>query len=155
VRQDEIDTRMPLAERKQVCGAHLHSALLVPITSNGEVTAVITLAEVRRRNRREYTPDDIAFVEAVAAGLSAALSLRLVARQGRSVESPRTIRARDGHNNPTIRGRLRSSLSSILGSVEMIRHSRHQPDAGLDKYLGIIDSSAQRINHLFEDQQVR
>jgi hypothetical protein len=54
--------------------------------------------------------------------------------------------------DPVLKGRIRSSLSSILGSVEMIKSHNPNTDASLDRYLSIIDRSAQRINDYFAEK---
>ncbi len=149
INQEQTDRKMTEAEARQICRPDLQSALLVPITVGQETLAVISLAELRRWSRYQYNQSDILFAGSVAMGLSLAIRLALSKKTktpSRLEESGvKTARVTD----PVLKGRIKSSLSSILGSVEMIKSHNPSTDASLDRYLSIIDRSAQRINDYF------
>jgi len=114
--------------------------------------AVISLAELRRWSRYQYNQADVLFAISVASGLSLAIQLALGKKtkdHSRLYEdSIKPAKLTD----PALKGRIRSSLSSILGSVEMIKSHSPNTDASLDRYLTIIDRSAQRINDFFAEK---
>ncbi|MEW5993536.1 MAG: GAF domain-containing protein, partial [Candidatus Zixiibacteriota bacterium] len=153
VNPEEIECKMLLSERRQLCSAHMNSALLVPLTIGEEVMAVISLAELRHWSRSRYTPADLAFVSTVAAALSLAMQAVLSGRSRGVLPTGTEDRFADtSPSDMSMRGRVRSSLSSILGSVELIRHRQPVSDRDLDRYLTIIDRSAQRICDLVREK---
>jgi hypothetical protein len=144
--QKRTERKITEAEAKQICHPDIQSALLVPITVGRETLAVISLAELRRWSRYRYNQSDVLFASSVAAGLSLAIQLAL----GKRTKVPSRLEESSiepaTFPDPVLKGRIKSSLSSILGSVEMIKSHNPNADAGLERYLSIIDRSAQRIN---------
>ncbi|MFH1373175.1 MAG: GAF domain-containing protein [bacterium] len=152
INQEQTGKKITEAEARQVCCPGLQSALLVPVTVGQETLAVISLGEMRRWSRYQYEPADILFVNSVAAGLALAIQLALGRRRQnrptRKQEKDRSL----APGNATLKGQVKSSLSSILGSIEMIKAHTGETDGGLDRYLSIIDRSAQRINGYFTEE---
>ena len=152
INQEQMGKRMSEAETRQVCCPGMQSALLVPVTVGQETLAVISLGEMRRWSRYQYEPADILLVSSVAAGLALAIQLALGRRrQDRSTRRQEKVQPL-ASGNATLRGQVKSSLSSILGSIEMIKAHSGEADGGLDRYLSIIDRSAQRINGYFTEE---
>ncbi len=152
INQEHTDKKMAEAEAGQVFSADLKSALLIPITVGRQVLAVVSLAEMRRWTRYQYSPADVLFAGSVASGLSLAIQLALGKRSKTRPRLERNIAGSTVLHDPMLKSRIKSSLSSIMGSVEMIKS--HKPDTitGLDRYLSIIDRSAQKINgFIFEE----
>lgn len=152
INQDHTDKKITEAEAKQICGSNLKSALLIPVTVNRQVLAVISFAEMRRWERYQYNQDDVLFACSVASGLSLAIQLALGKR---TKTRPRLKEDGLGSvklHDPALKSSIKSSLSSILGSVEIIK--AHQPDTNtsLNRYLSIIDRSAHRINNVLHQE---
>lgn len=152
INQEQTDKKITEAEARQVCRSDLQSALLVPVTIGQETLVVISLTELRRWSRYQYNQSDVLFASSVASGLSLAIQLALdektkaPSRLDESSIKPVTF------SDPMLKGRIKSSLSSILGSVEMIKSHNPNTDASLERYLSIIDRSAQRINDYFVEK---
>ncbi|HWR83287.1 MAG TPA: hypothetical protein VN285_08290 [Candidatus Deferrimicrobium sp.] len=152
INQELTERKISESEAQQICRPDLKSALLVPVMVGRQALAVISLIELRGWERFRYSQADILFTGIVAAGLSLAIQIALsqkpIDRLTRSEREAGISIVRD----PEMRGRIRSSVSSILGSVEMIKSHKPDPELDLDKYLGIIDRSANRINEYFLQQ---
>ncbi|MCK4462676.1 MAG: GAF domain-containing protein, partial [candidate division Zixibacteria bacterium] len=139
------------AEAGQAFFPEVQSAMLVPVMLGQQVLAVIGIADSHQGGRRSYRRLDILLVRSTAAILALAIQASLGRKLTGSIVENR------GLDSPTmrtsqLRGRIRSSLSGILGSVEMIK-SQHKPSGpALEKYLSIIDKSAQRINDCITEQ---
>ncbi len=152
INSDQIEHKMTLTERRQLCSARTSSALLVPITIDNKAVGVISLAEMRRRTRFQYSPADAGLAGAVAGALSLAIQLLLARDRARSVSLGRDATDSISTPHPELRGKIRSSLSSILGSVEMIRFREPHPGDNVARFLNIIDRSAQRLCGLFQEE---
>jgi signal transduction histidine kinase len=151
VNQSDAEHHMTPAEAGQAFFPEVQSAMLVPVMLGQQVLAVIGIADSRHEDRRSFRRPDVL----LARSISAILALAIQAGLGRKVTGS-TVENR-GFASPTIkasqlRGRVRSSLSGILGSVEMIKSQHKSSDPALEKYLSIIDKSAQRINDCFTEQ---
>ncbi len=152
INQQDSDKKISEAEAKQMAGSDLKSALLVPIKVGQEVPAVISLAELRGLDRYRYTQADIQFADSVASALSLAIQMNLSRKTKLSVKSSRDWFAAASIHDADVRSRIKSSLSGILGSVEMIKSHAPETDTSLERYLSIIDRSAQRISAYFTEE---
>jgi transcriptional regulator with GAF, ATPase, and Fis domain len=136
------------AEARMLGTGDLQSALLVPLKIEDEVVGVISIAEQRKGERHTYTETDVVFATSVATALSLAIqrNVRRRTKTGRNrlFDSPQS--------RAELRSRIKSSLSGIMGSVEMLKSRRSSIDPDLEKYLAIIDRSAQKINEYFVDE---
>jgi transcriptional regulator with GAF, ATPase, and Fis domain len=139
INQENSENRLSDIEASQVFGGTVKGALLVPVRSNDHVTAVISLAEQRTWKRRQYRSSEIQFVSIVA-GLLTSVMPESGSRR-RSVES--VLQNLDMDTNG--RCRVKSSLTGILGSVEMLRTDRTMNPDKVDRYLGIIDKATRRL----------
>ncbi len=146
INQQSTDRRMTEAESKQVFGIKLNSALLVPVKIGSAAVGVISLADQREWHKYQFKQDDIQFVTAVSSILSVAL--RLVRSANESTATlPRKVGKFDpeAYAQARARGRIKSSLTGILGSVEFLKNHRQPTENDLHKCLAIIDKSARRI----------
>jgi transcriptional regulator with GAF, ATPase, and Fis domain len=118
--------------------APLGAVMILPIRSAGDVIGTLSLASVKKSRRRNFSREERQF-----AHLIALLTSSMIVKDRRIQASANwsIVNSTDRQ----IRSRLKSSLSGILGSLELIRTSEygHQD---LGHYLQIIDKSAQRIN---------
>jgi len=127
------------AEAQQVYQADLQSSLLTPITVAGEVRGVIALAERRPQSRYRITDSARRLAELVASALSLAIRLHETPWDVVAPVGPEALDHSTGVNN-----RIRSSLTGILGSVEILRSRGGKTDE-IDRYIGILDRSARRL----------
>ncbi len=146
INQEKTDKKIPEAEARQIGCDGLKSALLVPVTVQGQVLAVISLTEKRRWSRYQYTPSDVLFVRSIASGLALAIQLALGKKKKISLRHEEDIVPSPVPADPMIRGRIKSSLSSIIGSMEIIKSHTLQTERNLDQYFSIIDRSVKKIH---------
>ncbi|MFQ6008722.1 MAG: GAF domain-containing protein, partial [Candidatus Zixiibacteriota bacterium] len=152
VNQQNINSKITQAEATQIAIPEIKSALLVPIKVDEEVVGVISLAETRSWNRYQYSESDILLASSVASALSLTIQL--------GIRDQAITRVRRSHrrlfsnqaNDSEVRSRIKSSLASILGSVELIKSHQRSPHRDFDKYLSIIDRSAQKISDYFNEE---
>lgn len=142
VNQAHRESRMSEAEMNQAFSSGMRSALLVPVKVGEHVLAIISMGEMRGWERFRYRQRDIRFTATVASVLSAGMALKLK----RSV-APRSRLHEPGmwSTDGKVRSRVKSSLTGILGSVELLKSRSGLEDDNLRHYLDIIDTSARRI----------
>lgn|GEM_PF-1716795 len=146
INQQETEKRLALPEVRQAFCPGVKSALLVPIKRGGEVIGVISLADVRSWGRYQYRDEDILLVRVYAALLGTAPLTQVGGRLAESAnrlasldESKKVVAAFDPWSE------MRSSLTGILGSVEMMSADDSMDDRSRARYLSIINRSARRI----------
>lgn len=150
INQESTDRQMAEPEEKQVFGLPVSSALLVPVRVGSSTLGVISLGETRTWSRFQFRQGDIQFVTAVAAGLSVAMLLN---RKKASFKMPKPPETRaPSPDDANARGRIRSSLSGIMGSIEFLRSKQQPADESLDRCLAIIDRSARRISECISSE---
>jgi len=116
--------------------------------------AVISLADSQPADEMESLEGEREFVEAVAAALS--VSILLDYRREAAVlhrDTPSRLTATDVPDGE-LRGQMKSALTGIFGSVELIKTS-DRPERNLEHYLSIIDRSARRISDYFAEAEVK
>ena len=155
INQENSDSKVGEAEAAQCFCEELKSALLVPVKAGETVLGVISLADIRSWERYHYQQAHVLLVSAVASVLARVLALptpavRLKRDIGAGLQSLEGAR----YLPPEARSRINSSLSGILGSVEMMR-AQPASDMAVSRYLAIIDKSARNIGECFtEDTSV-
>jgi transcriptional regulator with GAF, ATPase, and Fis domain len=146
------DREIAEAEATQIATRDLKSALLIPVKVDEEVVAVISLAETRSWNRYPYSEIDILFASSIAKALSLTIQTAIRDRANTRVRpSHRRLFAKQV-NDSEVRSHIKSSLAGILGSVELIKSRQTSPDQDFDRYLSIIDRSAQKISDYFTEE---
>lgn len=132
------------AEESQAFFGEVQSALLVPITVGNQVLAVIGVGSADKEVRCGYRRADILLTRSIAGALS--LAIRAELNRGATRPRDESDRLRTSSSTSRLRGQVKSSLSGILGSLEMIKAQHESSGPQLDKYLSIIDKSAHRIH---------
>ncbi|MDH4035493.1 MAG: GAF domain-containing protein, partial [candidate division Zixibacteria bacterium] len=138
------DQALTAAEASQAFSGEAQGAMLVPIVVGHQVLAVIAVANAPGSDMFRHRRSDILLTRSVAGALGLAIHAGLS-------RSAAHVRDEDGSAktkppSSRLRWQVNSSLSGILGSLEMIK-AQHKPgDPELDKYLSIIDKSAHRIH---------
>ncbi len=139
VNQETSDIRLSDIEGSQVFGSNVKGALLVPIKASDRVVGIISLAEQRAWKRRQYCSSDVQFVSIVAGLLSGMMNDAPSGK--RDIQS--MLRTLDGDMRS--RNRVKSSLTGILGSIEMLQADRNMNPEKVGRYLSIIDKASRRL----------
>ncbi|UCD63353.1 MAG: GAF domain-containing protein [Candidatus Zixiibacteriota bacterium] len=149
INQESTDKRMTQPEAQQVFGLDVKSALLVPVKIDAATVATVSLADARSWERFQFRQGDIQFVTAVAGVLS--LVIPLSGRRKTGSTSDRETRRPEATEgvDPVARNRVKSSLSGIIGSVELLKSKENPTGENLQRCLSIIDRSARRIGEYF------
>ncbi len=136
-------SRMPEIEARQAFTDTARTALLVPILAGSKAVGVISIADFDRRLVPALERGSRLFIQTVARLLSLAVGRPEVAAGPPAEYRPGEVPA----SGREIRTQVKSSLTGILGSVEMLRSNPASPaDENLERYLSIIDRSARRID---------
>ncbi|MFZ5980608.1 MAG: GAF domain-containing protein [Candidatus Zixiibacteriota bacterium] len=141
-RMSELESRLTLS-------ADLTTSLLVPIRVREKVFALITLAERRNRERFQYSPLDILFVNGIAQAISMAMQLSLFRRRAESgSDRARLLEEMNQVEEftPEVKSRIKSALTGIMGSVEILKSRAEKGEVNPGRYIDIIDRSARKIN---------
>lgn len=125
----------------------VRQAVLVPVLSGKNVKGVIGVAA--SGDSDSLTEEQIAWVEQVAMIMSSAL---VNLEQRVSQEIPAAMYSKNVTGEPELRGRVRSAITGILGTVELIK-ARGKPDESLNRQLELIDKSARGLNRFVADRE--
>jgi hypothetical protein len=133
------------SETGQAFRPGVKSALLVPVVGKDRIEAVISIADPMLDSNSEIRNEDRIFVSSVASLLTRALTQSPEPVQGLGRSEAIAAIQEIGPLDYSTRGKLRSQLSGILGSVEMIRTVEPGDTPRMRRYLEIIDGSARKI----------
>lgn len=136
--QNNPEQQMEAAEARQAFNDEIQTTLLVPLVIGRNVVGVLGLADTRDSSQFEFSEDAVRFAAGVANSLS--IAIQFSQGQGQSRSAVERIFA-----DSELRRQLISPLSGIIGSTEKLRNADNM-DSNADRYLEIIDKSAQRIN---------
>ena len=150
VNQKDPDSRMSEAEAAQCLTRDLQSALIVPVQSGGHTAVVISLAEMRDWKRFRFGGSEVLFAEAVARALTLAIQKSQLRQQ--AMAGLRGRAAAQSLEDAPVLDRVKSPLTSILGSIEILRSKPEGDEERLHRYLGIIDRSARRIQEFLTEE---
>ena len=135
--ESTVETVMSGIERRQALVDSVRSVLLAPLMHADRVVGIISIGSFAGTSLDQTGQT---FVMAVADQLAVAMD-----RSGQQMV-PSDIGVPDTFERRT-KSRVRSSLTGIMGSVELLRsHSALADDKGFDRYLSIIDRSARQID---------
>ncbi len=139
-------------ESMQVFAPGVKSAVIVPIKYSDKVLGLISLADDEVMAASALTEASLQFVETIAALTAVAMD---ACTRGKSALSEFASAARGeitgAGQRRGMRRQLRSSLTSIIGSLEMIRSGDGGDDTKRNKFLSIIDKSAQKMSEFLAD----
>ncbi|MBD3258366.1 hypothetical protein GF377_08020 [candidate division GN15 bacterium] len=136
-------------EMRQMFGMQPAAVIIAPIAPRGKTVGTVSAAVRRRNSPGEIDPSVVQFVEAVATALAAAMVVL-----GQAIKRDRE--AADSRTSIDIdrRSRLRSWLTGILGSVELIQTHRDTADeATFGRYMNILDTSARKIGEMLKEEE--
>jgi len=138
---------MPDIESMQVFSPGVKRAVIVPIKCSDRILGLISLADDKVIAASSLTETNIQFVETIAALAGVALDTFTRSKNALS-EFAAVARGEivDAGHRREMRRQLRSSLTSIIGSLEMIRSGDSSDETKRDRFLTIIDKSAQKMS---------
>jgi GAF domain-containing protein len=161
VNQDDPESLMPAKEAKLILDERIKSALLVPLTINGEAVGIISLGEMRNFERQPITQQETTFVRHVSSQLSLALKKGLLVRSNERMreELKRFEGTKDrwegGRHLPSswsdLKFEVSNPLTTILGSAELLRLKEGNLSPENFKYIRNIEKGADRIQKVLED----
>ncbi|MEK7774342.1 MAG: GAF domain-containing protein [Candidatus Zixiibacteriota bacterium] len=126
---------------------------IVPVKIRGQVLALVTLGHSSPLT--ELSEEDTAFINAVVAVLGSAIETTLavtaLSKSRQQITYPAIVADAEPAKEDMFKGRMKSALSGILGSMERIRTSNSDLDESTRRYLGIIEKSAGRMRAYMED----
>jgi transcriptional regulator with GAF, ATPase, and Fis domain len=145
INQEDPESLMPDEECEQIMSRNLSSGLLVPIIMDQNPVGVLSVGEMRSWGRRPFEKEEIAFVKGVANQIPL-----LLERDSKisSLDSKTKPGAEEGTNQ--LGFEINSSLSTIYGSVELIRNKKKTLDKETLKYLEVIEKGGQRVQKAFK-----
>jgi len=151
INQDDPESRMPPQESTSSLIPNIKSAMLVPIMLDDKVKGIISIGEARNWNRRRFGATDLIFAKDLAAKCSMALKMkRLQMDVERSREGHRRLTLSGGESASDLRYRIKSPLTSIIGSVELLRLKGLSDDFST-RYYDLILKSADRIKTMTDE----
>jgi hypothetical protein len=132
------DMTLSVTEAQAVLTSPLGAVAIAPIPASDGVCGTISIASGETSRRSGFNPAERRLIHLVAQVVGLMLS-----HDGRIQSTAAWSITRNSDRQ--LRSRMKSSLSGILGSLELIRMGEHNGQP-IDHYLRIIDSSARRIN---------
>ncbi|PWB76434.1 hypothetical protein C3F09_00250 [candidate division GN15 bacterium] len=139
-------------EMERCLGGSMNALAILPVMNDGRTEAVITVGRTTRTTAGNFTRSEVLLARATADALSTVLVT------GSRKPAPSFGRFRFGSfDSPfaamELRSRMKSSLSGIMGSVELMK-AQNEPDTpSMNRYLSIIDKSAQRMHQYLEQAE--
>lgn len=132
------DMTLSIAESQAVLTSPLGAVAIAPIPSTDGSCGAISIASGESDRRSGFSPVERRLIHLVAqvVGMMLAYDGKVQTNGAWSITR---------NSDRQLRSRMKSSLSGILGSLELIRMGEHNGQP-IDHYLRIIDSSARRIN---------
>jgi GAF domain-containing protein len=129
---------------------------IVPVKIRGQVLALVTMGY--HNSVPAISEDDSAFVHAVVAVLGSAIETMMavaaMSKPRHQLTYPSIATESESSNNPMFKGKMKSALTGILGSMERIRTSTSTFDESTERYLGIIEKSAGRMRAYVDEDIV-
>ncbi|HUU46663.1 MAG TPA: GAF domain-containing protein [Acidobacteriota bacterium] len=142
VDQDDPEITMDRGEATRALMPEFRTANIVPVTRNGSVLGFLDVMEARDPDRKSLQPCDRFLLRAVAdhaAHLWSGAVPRPGSQQGDSAAGGLSARLKELHRD------IVNPITSIIGSVELIRHKQPDLTGVTIKYLNTIERSAVRI----------
>ena len=140
INQGDPESVMGGAEAALAMDTRMKTGCLVPIIANGRPLGVIDVVEQRHPDRNVLDNGSKLILETLAS---------MLAQRWTQANSETSPDSRAGALSDRLKGWSRqvvNPLTSIIGSVELIRYKEPKLSAGLIKYLGTIERSATRIH---------
>ncbi len=145
VNQEDPESLMPDEECEEIMSKDLRSGILVPIIKDQDQVGVLSVGEMRSWNRRPFGQEEVAFVKSLANQIPLILE-----KNYRNSSSASNIGSEQGKRLNQLGFDINSSLSTIFGSVELLKSKKKNLDGETSKYLDVIEKGGQRIQKSFK-----
>ncbi|MBI5267403.1 MAG: GAF domain-containing protein [candidate division Zixibacteria bacterium] len=146
----DADRSITRLEINQVVGEHCAGVRIIPLIAHNQVVGTLTLgytaAEIPSLSATEETALG-AMTSQIALMIAGTTTARPTGNRFRGLD--RAVAANRSERD--LRNRLRSPLTGILGSLEMLRAQKDIPE--VERYLAIMDKSARRMQEYLEPQE--
>jgi len=139
--QDDPERLMSTEEGRLAMIDSFKTSLLVPVYHGERSLGILTVAEMRRPARRRFEAPDYVFLRCAAARIG-----RFLAGDG----LPSSV----GADMPVLRrtaSLLAAPLTTLCGSVELIRQHNEDIDEQTSRYLANIERAGERIKEVTQD----
>jgi transcriptional regulator with GAF, ATPase, and Fis domain len=145
INQKDPESHMDYGEAEMLVVKGAQSALIIPIVINGETYGVITLGEMRRWERNSFDSACISFCKGVAAATAAGIKALLISRAFAGTENPEKWQSNIDDTATIACRELRAPLTSLMGSVELLKLKGAGKVEGSEELLALIEKSADRM----------
>jgi len=145
INQDDPESTISREESTLFLTPNLKSALLLPLVHKDQSVGLVSLGEMRSWERRPFRKKEIDFVEKIGEQISFVRKESL--SRGFYDPKPRT------YLDPSISQfglEVNNSLTSIIGSVELLNLKKNLTEEKSERYLKIIEKGALRIKDNME-----
>ncbi|MDH4222484.1 MAG: GAF domain-containing protein [candidate division Zixibacteria bacterium] len=145
INQDDPESMMSKEEASLFLAPNLKSAILLPLVQDGENLGVVALGEMRSWERRPFKRKEIDFLEKISRQISFARTESL------SGDYPESSSVQELDQKISRLGlEVNNSLTSIIGSLELLNLKKNLTVDKTERYLKIIEKGALRIKENME-----
>jgi hypothetical protein len=138
-------------EAAQCLGDKINSMIIAPVPNETGTSTIITVGRSADQGHRPFGRSEILTVRAAADCLAAfGVETPVVPT---TEFRPFQINAHSPYPAPELRSRMKSSLSGIIGSVELIKAQGEPGAPSVNRYLSIIDKSAQQMHRYLKQAE--
>ncbi len=145
INQDDPESTISKEEATLSLAPDVKSALLLPLLDKEQTVGTISLGEMRSWERRPIRRKEIDFMEKIAAEISLARKHNLSGRVMSTEPEPCS-----GKRFYDLGLQVNNSLTSIIGSLELLNLRKELTEEKKERYLQIIEKGALRIKENME-----
>jgi signal transduction histidine kinase len=152
INQNDPETFMSDNEAGALVFEKMQSALIVPIVVNGITYGLITLGEMRNWDRFSYKPATITFCKEIAARIGDAVKIFSLSRVILNSKSGSRGDGSVKSFNADIRRELKSPLTNIRGSLDLLKLRGIGETDGAGKIIDTLEQSTNRMISLLDNE---
>jgi transcriptional regulator with GAF, ATPase, and Fis domain len=145
INQDDPESTISREEATLSLAPDVKSALLLPLLDKEQIVGMISLGEMRSWERRPIRRKEIDFMEKIATEISLARKHNLSGRVKSTEPEPYSEK-----RFSDLGLQVNNSLTSIIGSLELLNLGRDLTEEKKERYLQIIEKGALRIKENME-----
>ena len=145
INQDDPESTISKEESSLFLAPNVKSALLLPLVQNGDSFGIVALGEMRSWERRPFRKKEVDFLEKIGQQISFAHQETF--SRGLSEKYPSSnLDQKISHLGLEVN----NSLTSIIGSLELLNLKKNLSEDKSERYLKIIEKGALRIKENME-----
>lgn len=145
INQNDSESSMSTSEASALVFDGMKSALIVPIVTSGITYGLITLGEMRNWNRFAYDSATILFCKAIAAKVATGIKTLQMSLAITRLKPEQISHIPDSPPRENVLQELKTPVSRIQGSVELLRSKGKPFDEDSEKLVSRIHDSAERL----------